>query len=292
MRRNAPMHRAIPRHSARRPARNFSGLAVFAGLLLLLAACGPDATATPVPPLPTATPAAAQPGAPTATTAGAGLPTAIGTVPTGATLPNGPATVGTGGGDQPLPTTSPGVVAKPPTPPPGVLTLPTPVPTAPLQNLPNPETTGGPSGLNMQPGDPVIGSPAPDFSGIRLDTGADMRLSDFKGHPVWINFWATWCGPCKAEMPQMQAIYEAHKDSDLVILGVDFREDADVVRPFVAGKFGWTFALDSDGQAALTYFVPGIPTHVFVNRDGTIRDIVTAGLDRQAMEQQVAALLQ
>jgi hypothetical protein len=93
-------------------------------------------------------------------------------------------------------------------------------------------------------------------------------------------------------MPQMQAIYQAHRDSDLVILGVDFQEAPAVVRQFVtAGLFDWTFALDSDGHAALTYFVPGIPTHVFVARDGTIRDIVTAGLDRKAMEQQVTALL-
>jgi thiol-disulfide isomerase/thioredoxin len=202
--------------------------------------------------------------------------------------------VGTGGGDQPLPTTSPGKVAKP-TGPPGKLTIPTPVPTAPGRELPNPEGTAGPSGGDdvLPLGKVAIGAPAPDFRLTGLDSGAEVRLSDFKGRPVWINFWATWCAPCKEEMPRMQAIYEAQQNTDLVILGVDFREDAATVRQFVtAGGFGWTFVLDADARAAWSYFVIGIPTHVFVARDGTIRDIVSAGLSQGQMEQHVAALLQ
>ncbi len=264
-------------------------LALLLGLLALgvLAGCG--AEPTPIPPVPTATTAPAQA---TATSMVVELHTAVATASGAAVLPGGPATVGTGGGDQPLPTTSPGKVAKP-TGPPGKLTLPTPVPTAPGQELPNPEGTAGPSGDDVLPLVNVdVGNIAPDFRLTRLDTGAEVRLSDFKGRPVWINFWATWCGPCKQEMPQMQAVYQAHKDSDLVILGVDFKEDPALVRQFVTdGKFDWTFALDSDGRAALSYFVPGIPTHVFVARDGTIRDIITSGLDHTRMEQKVAALL-
>jgi thiol-disulfide isomerase/thioredoxin len=266
--------------------------ALLLALALGLAACGPSATPTAIPgpitavPMPPITPGAVTTGQPA-------LPQGVGTVAPGAVLPEGPITPGTGGGDQPLPTTSPGVVAKPPTPLPGTLTLPTPVPTAPGQTLPNPEGTAGPSGADDLPsGDAQIGQPAPDFTVTRLDTGEAVRLSDFKGRPVWINFWATWCAPCKEEMPQMQAVYQAHQDSDLVILGVDFREDAALVRPLVAeGQYSWTFALDPDARAAWTYFVAGIPTHVFVARDGTIRDIISAGLTRERMEQQVAALL-
>jgi thiol-disulfide isomerase/thioredoxin len=269
--------------------------ALLLALALGLAACGPSATPTPVQvPAPVATVRQVEAGTPGPLPTGSQpLPQGVGTVAPGAVLPEGPITPGTGGGDQPLPTTSPGVVAKPPTPLPGTLTLPTPVPTAPGQTLPNPEGTAGPSGADdLPPGDAQIGQPAPDFTVTRLDTGEAMRLSDFKGRPVWINFWATWCAPCKEEMPRMQAVYQAHQDSDLVILGVDFREDAALVRPFVAeGQYSWTFALDPDARAAWTYFVAGIPTHVFVARDGTIRDIVSAGLTRERMEQQVAALL-
>jgi thiol-disulfide isomerase/thioredoxin len=276
-------------------------LSVLALLALIVAGCDTGgATATPVAPPATATTAAPP-------TTGATLPTAVGTVPGGAVLPNGQPTggpggaalpngqptTGTGGGDQPLPTTSPGVSAKPPTPPPGKLTLPTPVPTVPPQDLPNPEGTAGPSGPDDLPSSQVqSGDLAPDFTVTRLDTGEDVRLSDFKGRPVWINFWATWCPPCKEEMPQMQAIYEANKASDLVILGVDFREEADVVRPFVAeGKYGWTFVLDSEARAAWDYFVLALPAHIFVSRDGTIQNIVMMELDREHMEGEVADLL-
>jgi thiol-disulfide isomerase/thioredoxin len=277
-----------------RGSRLAARCSLLVALALGLAACGPVATPVLVQyPGPVAT-TPGQPVAPGAVpTGGKALPSGVGTAPAGSLVPEGPPTAGIGGGDQPLPTTSPGVVAKPPTPPPGTLTLPTPVPTAPGQTLPNPEGTAGPSGADdLPPGEAQIGQPAPDFTVTRLDTGEDVRLSDFKGRPVWINFWATWCAPCKEEMPRMQAIYQAHQGSDLVILGVDFREDAATVRPFVAeGQYGWTFALDPDARAAWTYFVAGIPTHVFVARDGTIRDIVSAGLTRERMEQQVAALL-
>jgi thiol-disulfide isomerase/thioredoxin len=257
----------------------------------VLAACGAEATPTPVAvPVATVIPAQTAPPKPTE---GVVLPPANGTIGAGASLPVGTAPPRVGGGDQPLPTTSPGVTGKPPTAPPGTLTLPTPVPTAPGQTLPNPEGTAGPAGADdLPPGDAQIGQPAPDFTVTRLDTGEAVRLSDFKGRPVWINFWATWCGPCKEEMPQMQAIYEARKNTDLVILGVDFREDAATVRQFVSERgLGWTFVLDPDARAAWSYFVIGIPTHVFVARDGTIRDIVSAGLSQGQMEQQVAAIL-
>jgi thiol-disulfide isomerase/thioredoxin len=280
------------RDRSARPTRH-ALLAACGALLvaLVLAGCGAEATPTPVP-APGATVIPAQTAPPAKFTEGGALPPARGTTTAGATLPEGPVTPGRG--DQPLPTTSPGVVAKPPTLPPGTLTLPTAVPTAPGQTLPHPEGTAGPSGADdLPPGDAQIGQPAPDFTVTRLDTGEAVKLSDFRGRPVWINFWATWCGPCKEEMPRMQAIYEAQRNTDLVILGVDFREDAATVRQFVsAGGFGWTFVLDADARAAWSYFVIGIPTHVFVNRDGTIRDIVSAGLNRAQMEQHVAALLQ
>ena len=75
----------------------------------------------------------------------------------------------------------------------------------------------------------AAGNRAPAFT-LTDQHGKKVKLSDFKGRPVWINFWATWCPPCKEEMPQMQAVYQAHKDSDLVILGVDFKEDRALVR--------------------------------------------------------------
>jgi peroxiredoxin len=98
-----------------------------------------------------------------------------------------------------------------------------------------------------------LGSPAPDFTLQTVD-GTPLRLSDLKGKPVFMNFWATWCVPCREEMPAMQALYEQYRDRGLVILAVNMEEDEARVRRWVdQGGFTYTFVLDSEGQQLKRY---------------------------------------
>jgi peroxiredoxin len=69
-----------------------------------------------------------------------------------------------------------------------------------------------------------MGGQAPDFT-LQTADGGTVRLADLKGQPVFINFWATWCDPCREEMPAMQAVYDQYKDRGLVILAIDMEED-------------------------------------------------------------------
>ncbi len=126
---------------------------------------------------------------------------------------------------------------------------------------------------------PKVGSPAPDFELIDLNTGQPLTLSSLKGKPVWINFWATWCPPCKEEMPIMERHYQEYKDKGLVILGVDVQEKESDVSPYIkAGGYSWTFVIDKTGKVTDTYHVNGLPSHYFVDKDGLIQAIVIGGL--------------
>lgn len=124
-----------------------------------------------------------------------------------------------------------------------------------------------------------VGSIAPDFELKDINTGQTVRLSELRGRPVWINFWATWCPPCAHEMPAMQTLYDQHRDSGLVVLGVDVQESEAAVRTFTArGKFDWTFLIDPDGKVVDRYMVGGLPTHFFIDKDGVIRAIYAGAL--------------
>src|SRR5207249_2543115 len=83
-----------------------------------------------------------------------------------------------------------------------------------------------------RPTPPRVGSPAPDFDLNDAQTGKAIRLSTFRGRPVWINFWATWCDACKAEMPQVQRMYSQYKAQGLAILGIDVQESAGAVNAY------------------------------------------------------------
>jgi cytochrome c biogenesis protein CcmG/thiol:disulfide interchange protein DsbE len=136
-----------------------------------------------------------------------------------------------------------------------------------------------------------VGSPAPDFTLPSVD-GPPVRLADLKGRPVFVNFWATWCAPCREEMPAMQALYERYRDQGLVLLAVNMEEDEARVRRWIEqGGYTFTFLLDSDGQLVKRYNVNAAPTSYFIDRDGVIRDLKLGAISPAEMETKVRGLL-
>lgn len=114
-----------------------------------------------------------------------------------------------------------------------------------------------------------VGLRAPDFEIQTLD-GQTVRLSDFRGKPVLLNFWATWCPPCRDEMPLFQQYYTAH-NGEVVIFAIDVNEDAATVRNFT-DSLGITFpvGLDTTGKVGNLYGIMAYPTTVMINADGII----------------------
>ena len=123
-----------------------------------------------------------------------------------------------------------------------------------------PETTG----IN-------VGSVAVDFTLEALD-GSEVSLSQYRGDVVLINFWATWCPPCRAEIPDIEDAYRARKDEGFVVLGVSVEQTYGSVAPFVE-LAGMTYPvlLDELSQVYNTYRVPGLPTSLLVDEEGVIQ---------------------
>jgi peroxiredoxin len=139
-----------------------------------------------------------------------------------------------------------------------------------------PSAVGAP--LSSAPS-PREGFLAPDFTLDTLD-GNQVTLSELRGRIVVINFWATWCLPCREETPALEKAYKQYKDSDAVILGVNLTNQ-DLVRDvesFVQ-EFGLTYPilLDREGSVGYLYQVNGLPTTFFLNREGVIRTVLVGG---------------
>lgn len=137
---------------------------------------------------------------------------------------------------------------------------------------------------------PAPGHLAPDFTLATLD-GGEIQLSQLRGKPVVINFWATWCGPCRQETPQFQSFYERFSD-DVILLGINQREGLDQINAFVE-EFGMTYPvlLDQDGTVYDDYQVFGLPTTWFVNPDGVLVSVAPGGITEAFLEDQVSASL-
>ena len=102
-------------------------------------------------------------------------------------------------------------------------------------------------------------------------SGVSRRLSDFRGKVVFLNFWATWCGPCRFEMPSMEKLYKRLKDEGLEIVAVNLQEDRSSVEQFV-DEYGLSFPvlLDTTGRIGATYGARSIPTTYIVDREGFV----------------------
>ncbi len=128
---------------------------------------------------------------------------------------------------------------------------------------------------------PKVGDVAPDFATI-LSDGRIVRLSDFRGQPVWLNFWGSWCPPCRVEMPDMEAAYKELSPRGLVMLAVALDEPPAASIDY-AERNGATYLIASDPKRLSTgegYPIVNFPTHILIDRDGIVRQIVLAELDK------------
>lgn len=118
---------------------------------------------------------------------------------------------------------------------------------------------------------PVPGSPlAPDFA-LKDTEGEEHRLSDYRGRPVLINFWATWCPPCREEIPSMNRAWEKMAEEGIVMLAINVGEDEDTIFVFTADyPADFPLLLDRDGEVIGQWPVKGLPTTYIVDPEGRI----------------------
>jgi cytochrome c biogenesis protein CcmG/thiol:disulfide interchange protein DsbE len=136
-----------------------------------------------------------------------------------------------------------------------------------------------------RPAPPQAAEPAPTFT-LRSPEGTALSLDDLRGKVVLLSFWATWCPPCTAEMPDLNALYRRYGDAkDFVVVGVDLEESAGDVSAF-ARQHGISFPLALDWNGRVTrenYSVRTLPAAVIIDREGRIRDRWTGALRQEAV---------
>src|SRR5438132_1938737 len=136
--------------------------------------------------------------------------------------------------------------------------------------------------LGMAARPPLIGSPAPEIV-LKDLQGRDVKLSDLRGKVVLVNFWATWCKPCKEEMPAMQASYDKLRDKGFVVLAVNELEDTARVAEHIR-THGHTFevVMDHNNQVANVYGVVGLPASFLIDPQGIVRERISGSLLTQS----------
>lgn len=138
---------------------------------------------------------------------------------------------------------------------------------------------------------PEVGQKAPDFALIDARDGATVRkLSDYRGKTVVLNWYATWCGPCKAEIPDFEAVSQSFRDN-VVVIGVNLRESGKDAVGMLDG-LGATYPalLDSNGDVASHYRLIGMPSTILIDRDGIIRRAGSGQVTEDALRAELAKL--
>ena len=148
-------------------------------------------------------------------------------------------------------------------------------------------SAGGGEGLTEAP---AAGYLAPQFS-LNSTLGKEISLADYRGRPVVVNFWATWCPPCRAEMPHFQGASVKY-NGQAVVLGVDQGEPASIVSDF-GNALGITYPLlvDQDNSVNRIYGVAALPTTFFIDGDGVISEVFTGIVNQAVLEDRIERLI-
>jgi len=132
---------------------------------------------------------------------------------------------------------------------------------------------------------PQAGFAAPDFT-LKTPAGEEYTLSELKGNAVLVNLWATWCPPCRAEMPAIEKMYQEYKDQGLIVLAINmtYQDDPANVAPFIQ-EYGLTFPvlLEETGEVGAAYQLRSLPSTYFINRAGIIQEVVIGGPMSEAL---------
>jgi peroxiredoxin len=132
---------------------------------------------------------------------------------------------------------------------------------------------------------PYQGFVAPDFK-FPGPSGNSVKLSDLRGHPVIVNFWASWCPPCRAEMPAIQAVHQSYQEHGLVVLGVNAanQDSLDQAQEFIKDtELTFQVLFDSSGEIQSLYEISALPTTFFIDRTGVIQEVVIGGPIAEAL---------
>jgi thiol-disulfide isomerase/thioredoxin len=128
----------------------------------------------------------------------------------------------------------------------------------------------------------LLGEPAPGFQ-FQGPGGQPVSLSDLQGSPLLLNFWATWCGPCRMGMPYLQQIWDEWQEDGLLLLAINIGESPSDVEGFMQGQgFSFPVLLDSEGAIAEQYGIQAIPTTFFIDSDGIIQEVKVGAFQSMA----------
>jgi cytochrome c biogenesis protein CcmG/thiol:disulfide interchange protein DsbE len=137
-----------------------------------------------------------------------------------------------------------------------------------------------------------VGSPAPEFRLPALDGQRNVSLADYRGRPVIVNFWASWCHPCRQEFPLLKQALRDHRARRLAVIGVTYQDIPSDSRSFVKRQAAtWPQGVDDGGAVASAYGVRAIPQSFFIRPDGTIAARVFGVTTEAALNDPLAKLL-